>query len=81
MAASEDVPGLVTEADTMEQLIEKLRILSRNYLKRMGSLPEVIVFYIPMHVVSSDRVYYLTCKMLELCSGSKKNSSSECLLF
>jgi len=48
VAESEDVPGLATEADTVERLTEKLRILipellEANHLLR-GQHPEEISF-------------------------------------
>lgn len=33
VATSEDVPGLVTEADTMEKLVEKLKVLIPELLE------------------------------------------------
>ena len=38
MAFSEDVPGLATEADTLEQLIEKLKIMIPELLEANGLL-------------------------------------------
>ena len=38
VAISEDVPGLATEADTLEELIEKLRIMIPELLEANGLL-------------------------------------------
>ena len=38
VAFSEDVPGLATEADTLEQLIEKLKIMIPELLEANGLL-------------------------------------------
>ena len=38
MAFSEDVPGLATEADMLEQLIEKLKIMIPELLEANGLL-------------------------------------------
>jgi hypothetical protein len=37
VAESEDVPGLVTEAETMEALMEKLRVLVPELMELSGS--------------------------------------------
>ncbi len=37
VAESEDVPGLVTEAETMEALMEKLRVLAPELMELSGS--------------------------------------------
>lgn len=37
VAESEDIPGLVTEAETMEILMEKLRVLVPELLELAGS--------------------------------------------
>ena len=39
VADSDEVPGLVTGADTLEQLIEKLRVLVPEMLEANGVLP------------------------------------------
>jgi predicted RNase H-like HicB family nuclease len=38
VAESEDVPGLVTEADTVEQLVAKLRVMVPELLEANGVL-------------------------------------------
>ncbi|MEZ4528792.1 MAG: DUF1902 domain-containing protein [Desulfobacterales bacterium] len=40
VATSSDVPGLVTEADTSEQLIEKLKVLIPELLELNGLLAD-----------------------------------------
>lgn len=37
VATSEDVPGLVTEADTMENLVDKLKVLIPELLEANGN--------------------------------------------
>lgn len=39
VAASEDVPGLVTEAETVEQLVGKLQVMVPELLEANGVLP------------------------------------------
>ena len=39
VAGSEDVPGLVTEAESAEALLEKLRVLIPELLELNGCLP------------------------------------------
>jgi predicted RNase H-like HicB family nuclease len=39
VASSEDVPGLVTEAPTLEALVEKLRVMVPEMLELNGVLP------------------------------------------
>jgi len=36
VATSDDVPGLATEGDTLEGLVEKLKLLFQNFLMPMG---------------------------------------------
>jgi len=40
VASSDDVPGLVTEADTMELLVAKLKVLIPDLLEANGILPK-----------------------------------------
>jgi len=54
IAVSDDVPGLVTEAETSEQLIRKLRILIPEMLEANGLLKDSEQEDIPFHL-SSDR--------------------------
>ena len=49
VAISEDVPGLVTEADTLEQLTEKLQVMIPELLEANGLLDnneEKILFHL-----------------------------------
>ena len=49
VAISEDVPGLVTEANTLEQLTEKLRVMIPELLEANGLLgndEEKILFHL-----------------------------------
>jgi predicted RNase H-like HicB family nuclease len=39
VASSDDVPGLVAGADTLEELVEKLRVLVPEMLEANGVLP------------------------------------------
>lgn len=39
VANSDDVPGLATEADTLEALVDKLRVMVRALLELNGVLP------------------------------------------
>ena len=39
VATSDDIPGLVTEADTVENLVEKLRIMIPELLEANGLTP------------------------------------------
>jgi len=42
VATSDDVPGLVTEADTLETLAERLRVMIPDILAANGLLPRDI---------------------------------------
>jgi predicted RNase H-like HicB family nuclease len=48
VATSEDVPGLVTEADTMERLVEKLKVLIPELLEanEAGDGGEAVSFHL-----------------------------------
>jgi len=39
VATSDDIPGLVTEADTVENLVEKLRVMIPELLEANGLAP------------------------------------------
>lgn len=52
VATSEDVPGLATEADTSEALIEKLKVLIPELLEANGVLAAGTYAEIPFHLVS-----------------------------
>jgi len=49
VASSDDVPGLVTEADTMELLVAKLKVLIPDLLEANGILPKAYDS-IPFHL-------------------------------
>jgi len=51
VATSEDVPGLVTEADTLEQLIKKLQVIIPELLKANGLLGNNET-KVPFHLLS-----------------------------
>ena len=45
VAESDDVPGLITEADTLELLLEKLRVMIPELIEANdGELPEEVPF-------------------------------------
>lgn len=52
VASSEDVSGLITEAETMEHLVDKLKILIPELLQANGQLDNGDIFDIPLHLVS-----------------------------
>jgi len=49
VASSDDVPGLVTEADTMERLVAKLKILIPDLLEANNMLPHAYE-NVPFHL-------------------------------
>ncbi len=52
LATSDDVPGLITEADTSEQLIEKLQVMVPELLQANGLINENDPSDIPLHLLS-----------------------------
>jgi len=58
VATSDDVPGLATEAETSEQLIEKLRVMIPELLEMNGLLQENKQAEIPFQLLS-DRTEML----------------------
>jgi len=52
VASSDDVPGLVTEAGTCEELIEKLKIMIPELLALNGGYREDDLSDVPFKVVS-----------------------------
>jgi len=52
VATSDDVPGLITEADTSEQLIEKLQVLIPELFRANGLINENDPSDIPLHLLS-----------------------------
>jgi len=55
VATSDDVPGLITEADTSEQLIKKLQVLIPELLQANGIINEHEPFNIPLHILSKRK--------------------------
>jgi predicted RNase H-like HicB family nuclease len=51
VASSDDVPGLITEADTMERLMQKLKIIIPELLHANGLLNEPGTIDIPIHLL------------------------------
>ena len=51
VASSNDVPGLITEADTMEHLMRKLKIVIPELLQANGLLNEPGAIEIPIHLL------------------------------
>lgn len=51
VAQSSDVPGLVTEAETMEQLIAKLQTMIPELLQANGMLDHENTTEIPFHLL------------------------------
>jgi len=49
---SDDVPGLITEVDTSEQLIEKLQVMIPELLQANGLISENDPSDIPLHLLS-----------------------------
>ena len=52
VATSDDVPGLITEADTSEQLIKKLQVLIPELLQANCLIDEHDPSDIPFHLLS-----------------------------
>ena len=51
VASSNDVPGLIAEADTMEHLMQKLKILIPELLEANGLLKDSGSVEIPIHLL------------------------------
>ena len=51
VATSDDVPGLIAEADTMEHLMQKLKILIPELLEANGLLKDSGSVEIPIHLL------------------------------
>jgi len=56
VAESEDVPGLVTEADTVEQLVAKLRVMVPELLEANGALAADVTD-VPIRLVAERAVH------------------------
>jgi len=52
VATSDDVPGLVTEAETLERLLEKLRLMVPEMLELNGVLPAAAAALAPFRLVA-----------------------------
>ncbi len=51
VASSNDVPGLITEAATMEHLMQKLKVVIPELLQANGLLSESDATDIPIHLL------------------------------
>ena len=58
VAESDDVPGLITEADDLEALMSKLRIMIPELLEANGALP-ANVDELPFSLTILDRAHRL----------------------
>jgi predicted RNase H-like HicB family nuclease len=56
VAESDDVPGLITEADTFEALVVKLRVMIPELLEANGALPPDNDEF-PFSLITKDRAY------------------------
>jgi predicted RNase H-like HicB family nuclease len=56
VAESDDVPGLVTEADTVEQLVAKLRVMVPELLEANGVLAADVTD-VPIRLVAERAVH------------------------
>ena len=52
VAASDDVPGLITEADTIEALAEKLSVIIPELLEANGALAGNAVREVPINLIA-----------------------------
>lgn len=62
VATSEDVPGLVTEAETTEKLLDKLKTLVPELLEANGLLGQMELKDIPVHLLS-QRTEIIRCRL------------------
>ena len=56
VATSDDIPGLVTEADTREQLAEKLRVMIPELLEENGILSDLSKPELPVSLRYEERL-------------------------
>ena len=56
VAESDDVPGLITEADDLEALLRKLRVLIPELLEANGALPPDCDEF-PFSLITQDRAH------------------------
>jgi predicted RNase H-like HicB family nuclease len=52
VATSDDVPGLITEADTLEELQKKLVVMIPELLEANGILPQSDIREIPLNLIA-----------------------------
>ena len=52
VATSDDVPGLATEAPTLEELSKKLQVIVPELLRANMLIPDGEAFEIPLHLLS-----------------------------
>ncbi len=52
VATSDDVPGLITEADTVEALAEKLSVMVPELLEANGALTGKAVREVPINLIA-----------------------------
>ena len=52
VATSDDVPGLITEADTVEALAEKLSVMVPELLEANGTLVGKVVREVPINLIA-----------------------------
>lgn len=63
VAESDQVPGLITESETMEQLVQKLQVLIPELLEANGLLPGSTYTEIPFHLLS-ERLEMARCRVI-----------------
>jgi predicted RNase H-like HicB family nuclease len=56
VAESDDVPGLATEAETVEQLVAKLRVMVPELLEANGVLPANVTD-VPIRLIAERAVH------------------------
>ena len=59
VAESDDVPGLITEADDLDALMSKLRVMIPELLDANGALPPDVE-ELPFSLIVLDRAHRLT---------------------
>ncbi len=52
VATSDDVPGLITEAETIEVLTEKLSVMIPELLEANGTLPDDTIREVPINLIA-----------------------------
>ena len=61
VAESDDVPGLITEAESLEELVQKLKIMISELLEANGNISKFNQKEIPFHLLS-ERTEFTKCK-------------------